>query len=105
MPTMEETETVPSLMASAMMCEWQSMMPGITYLPAPSINLRARRGQHLFADCGDLAVLQQNGAFHRPVGDGQDGGVLDQNRQCRRAYAAAAANRTAFRSLYQAGPH
>jgi hypothetical protein len=39
MPTIEETETLPSLMLSAAMCEWQSMMPGITYWPPASITL------------------------------------------------------------------
>src|SRR2546429_3345661 len=35
--TMEETETLPSLMASAAMCEWQSIIPGITNCPEASI--------------------------------------------------------------------
>src|SRR5438093_9500513 len=35
--TIEETETLPSLMLSAAMCEWQSIMPGITNCPAASI--------------------------------------------------------------------
>ena len=34
---MEETETLPSLMDSAAMCEWASMMPGITNIPSASI--------------------------------------------------------------------
>src|SRR5713101_1025173 len=35
-PTIDDTETELSLIASSMMCEWQSMMPGMTYLPEPS---------------------------------------------------------------------
>src|SRR5580704_3536264 len=36
--TMDETETLPSFtLPSTAMCEWQSMMPGITYWPAASI--------------------------------------------------------------------
>src|SRR5271170_24736 len=35
---MEETETLPSFtLPSTAMCEWQSMIPGITYWPAASI--------------------------------------------------------------------
>src|ERR1700722_12861388 len=36
MPTMADTETLPSLILSAAMCEWQSIMPGITNLPETS---------------------------------------------------------------------
>ena len=36
MVTMDDTFTAPSLMASAAMWEWESMMPGVTYLPVPS---------------------------------------------------------------------
>ncbi|MCA1628975.1 MAG: hypothetical protein LC774_01110 [Acidobacteria bacterium] len=35
--TIEVTESVPSLMASSAECEWQSMMPGVTYLPVASM--------------------------------------------------------------------
>ena len=34
---MADTDTLPSLMLSAAMCEWQSMMPGITNCPAASM--------------------------------------------------------------------
>src|SRR4051812_47889040 len=38
--TIEETETLPSLMPpSPPMCEWQSMMPGMTYCPPASITV------------------------------------------------------------------
>ena len=38
MSTMDDTETLPSLMPpSPAMCEWQSMMPGITYWPLASM--------------------------------------------------------------------
>ena len=36
MPVIELTVVPPSLIESAAMCEWQSMMPGETNLPAPS---------------------------------------------------------------------
>jgi len=35
--TIEETETLPSLMLSAAMWEWQSIIPGMTNWPAASI--------------------------------------------------------------------
>src|ERR1035438_8675926 len=38
--TIEETETLPSLIPpSPAMCEWQSMMPGIRYCPPASITV------------------------------------------------------------------
>src|SRR5207237_6998880 len=33
----EVTESEPSLIASSIVCEWQSTMPGVTYLPVASI--------------------------------------------------------------------
>ncbi len=36
MPVIELTVVPPSLIESAAMCEWQSMMPGETNLPVPS---------------------------------------------------------------------
>ena len=36
MPVIELTVVPPSLIESAAMCEWQSMMPGDTNLPAAS---------------------------------------------------------------------
>ena len=40
MPTIDDTDTLPSLTPpSTPMCEWQSMMPGMTYLPAASITV------------------------------------------------------------------
>src|SRR5260370_34554450 len=39
MPTIEETETLPSLMLSAAMCEWQSIVPGIRNLPVASMTV------------------------------------------------------------------
>ena len=36
MPVIELTVVPPSLIESAAMCEWQSMMPGDTNLPVPS---------------------------------------------------------------------
>src|ERR1035438_1699268 len=48
MPTMEDTATAPSLMLSAAMCEWQSMMPGITNWPPASIT-RAPSGTSTFS--------------------------------------------------------
>ena len=35
--TIDVIDSVPSLIASAAECEWASMMPGVTYLPAPSM--------------------------------------------------------------------
>src|SRR5437763_11496956 len=37
--TIAETESVPSLMASSAVCEWASMMPGVTYMPVASMTL------------------------------------------------------------------
>jgi hypothetical protein len=34
---MDVTESEPSLIASSIRCEWQSMIPGVTYLPVASI--------------------------------------------------------------------
>ena len=39
MLTIDETETLPSLMLSAAICEWQSMIPGIRNLPVASITM------------------------------------------------------------------
>ena len=38
-PTIADTDTEPSLMASAAICEWQSMMPGIKCWPVASMIL------------------------------------------------------------------
>ena len=43
MPVIELTVVPPSLIESAAICEWQSMMPGETNCPAASIDLRAGR--------------------------------------------------------------
>ncbi len=35
--TIEETETLPSLTLSTAMCEWQSIIPGMTNCPGASM--------------------------------------------------------------------
>ena len=49
MLTMDDTETLPSLMLSAAMCEWQSMMPGITNWPPASITFASAGSRILVA--------------------------------------------------------
>src|SRR6266446_365570 len=69
--TMEETETLPSLILSAAMCEWQSIMPGMTNCPAASIT-----GESL----GNFAILYKDGAvLNRSVRNSENGGVFNHD--------------------------
>ena len=62
------------------MCECESTMPGVRYLPWASMTVAAAGRVDGFADGGDLAVLDIDGAvFNVAVGDGHDGGVLDDD--------------------------
>ena len=69
--------------ASAMMCEWQSMIPGMTYCPPRRLQPR-QEAPSPYRRSARLTVLAQNRAFDRSVGNRQDGGVLDQDRSVRR---------------------
>src|SRR6266852_426959 len=61
MLTIEDTETLPSLMLSAAMCEWQSMMPGMT-------------------NFSDFAILNKDGAvLDGSMRDSEDGGVSNHD--------------------------
>src|ERR1700722_19823481 len=68
----DETEMLPSLtFPSIAICEWQSMMPGITNWPLASMTC---------ASFGDFTILNKDGAvLDRAVRDGEDGGVLNQD--------------------------
>ena len=77
MPVIELTVVPPSLIESAAMCEWQSMIPGETNLPAAVDDLGAGRHRHVRADRGDLAAAQDDRA------------VLDRASRCRQDRRAA----------------
>ena len=85
MPTIELTVVPPSLIASFAMCEWQSMIPGVMYLPVTSITCAPAGNRHVGADGGDLAVADQDrrvrqDAFrdgvNRPAAQRDDAGLL-----------------------------
>ena len=66
--------------SSSAMCEWESMMPGVRYLPPASITVALGGRVHVFADRGNFSVLDVNAAvLNVAVGDGHHHGVLDQN--------------------------
>jgi hypothetical protein len=77
--TMDETETLPSLMPSAAMCEWQSMMPGITNCPPASMILASGGMHHLFAHFRDFSVANQDRSVQSAFGHGQNGCVLNHD--------------------------
>ena len=60
MRTIDVTESEPSLIASLIMCECGSMMPGITNLPVRIDDRRARGRGEVLPDARDLAVLQEH---------------------------------------------
>ena len=54
MRTIDVTESEPSLVASLIMCECGSMMPGITHLPVPSITVAPAGAERFFPICAIL---------------------------------------------------
>ena len=78
------------------MCEWQSMIPGVTNLPAASMTRRRRDGD-VRADRGDLAVAKKDGAVrNRPLRDREDGSA-SQCHDAIRTSALASERRTCER--------
>src|SRR5258707_15712435 len=78
---MEETETLPSLTPpSIAMCEWQSMIPGITNWPAASITL-APAGALIDGPTSAIlpSLIRIDPFFHGAVRNGENGRVLDQD--------------------------
>ena len=60
------------------------MMPGMTYLPVPSMIARVCGRVEVLADGGDLAVAQKHvGVLKRAVRDGEHSRIADQRfRRC-----------------------
>ncbi len=81
--TIEETEMLPSLMLSAAMWEWQSMMPGITYWPAASMSC-APGGTSTFSPASTILPSRiTTEPWNAALGDRQDVGVLNDDRRAR----------------------
>ena len=77
-PVIELTVVPPSLIESAAMCEWQSMMPGEMNLPAASTTSAPAGIGDVRADCRHLAVAQDDrSVLDRPLGDGENRAALD----------------------------
>ena len=104
-PTIDVTDTLPSLTPpSTAMCEWQSMMPGMTNLPAASITVAPLGHGRRCADRGDLAVADEDRALvDRAVRDGQDRRVANDGRPGRGAGAGACARDRDRRGPRRAG--
>ena len=78
---MDETETLPSFTLPSMaMCEWQSMMPGMTNWPAASITCASFGALMELRHLGNFAILNKDGAvLDGAVRNGEDRGVLNQD--------------------------
>ncbi len=87
--TIAVTERLPSFVASIMVCECGSMMPGVTNLPVPSMVFAPAGASEVLADLRDLAVAEEDvGVLQRPLRHRHHGGVLDQHRPATGAFGA-----------------
>ena len=84
MPTMEDTETAAFVDAVGGDVRVAIDDAGHHELAGGIDHCRAGGGHDLLADFGDLAVANEHGALEGPLGDGQDGGVLNDARGPRR---------------------
>ena len=101
--TIAVIDSVPSLIASVAVCECASMMPGVTYLPVPSMTFAPGGHGDVGADRGDLAVADEDRAVLivavRRRHDGRVGdrdeppGGRDRQRNGRRSSAGATTRR------------
>jgi hypothetical protein len=76
--TMDVTASVPSLIVSSIEWEWQSMMPGITYLPVPSITRAFADARRFFPTPAILPRESERPRFPSCLCNGQHGCVLNQ---------------------------
>ncbi len=90
MRTIDVIDSVPSLIASAAEWEWASMMPGVTYLPVPSMTFAPGRHRDVSPDGRDLPVADDDRALlDRAAGRGHDGRVRDRDELAGRRVSAA----------------